>query len=304
MLLAEQMLNGLQFGFMLFLMAAGLTLVFGVMNIINLAHGSLYMVGAFVAASTFASTGSFLLAIVAALVASVATGMLIETTVFRALYRRDHVDQVLATFGLILIFNDAVRILWGNNGLYSGVPQFLSGSVQVLPGLQYPLFRLAIIAVGIVVALLLFLLISKTRTGMLLRAGAVNRTMVGALGVNISLLYTVVFGLGAALAGLSGLMAGPVFTVSSGMGDSVTILALVVIVLGGIGSVRGALIAALLVGLVDTLGRAFLRPLLALVVNTAAAANAGPALASMLIYIMMACILLVRPQGLFPVRSR
>ena len=304
MLVAEQVLNGLQFGFTLFLMAAGLTLVFGIMNIINLAHGSLYMVGAYVSASTFAATGSFLVAVVAAIVATIAIGLVIETTIFRQLYRRDHVDQVLATFGLILVFNDGVRILWGPTGMYSAVPQFLSGSVQVLPGLQYPLFRLAIIAAGAACAVLLFVLISKTRIGMLLRAGAVNRVMVGALGVNIALLYTLVFGLGAALAALSGLMAGPVFTVSSGMGDSVTILALVVIVLGGIGSVRGALVAALLVGLVDTLGRAFLSPALKLVLSSGAADNAGPALASMLIYIMMAGILLVRPQGLFPMRTR
>lgn len=304
MLLAAQILNGLQFGFTLFLMAAGLTLVFGIMNIINLAHGSLYMVGAFVSASTFASTGSFLLAIVAAILATVAIGMLIETTIFRSLYRREHVDQVLATFGLVLIFNDGVRIVWGDTGLYSKVPAFLDGTVNVLPGLPYPAFRLAIIVVGILSAIGVFWLIGRTRVGMLLRAGAVNRTMVGALGVNIGLLYTLVFGLGAALAALSGLMSGPVFTVSSGMGDNVTILALVVIVLGGIGSVQGALIASLLVGLVDTLGRAFLRPLLLLVVNHSAADNAGPALASMLIYIMMAGILLVRPQGLFPMRTR
>jgi branched-chain amino acid transport system permease protein len=304
LLVLEQGLNGVQFGIMLFLMAAGLTLVFGIMNLINLAHGSLYMVGAYICAATFAASGSFLLGVAAALLAALGVGIVVEIVVFRALYKRDHLDQVLATFGLILFFNEMVRIIWGPTALYAAVPHFLSGQVQILPGVPYPAYRLAIIAVGLLVAVLLYLLVAKTRLGMLIRAGASNRVMVGALGVNIALLYTLVFGIGAALAALSGLMAGPIFTVESGMGESVLILAFVVIVIGGIGSIRGAFIAALLVGIVDTMGRAFLRPLLATVMAPAAADNAGPALASMLIYILMATVLFFRPQGLFPPRVR
>ncbi len=304
LLVLEQLLNGLQFGFMLFLMAAGLTLVFGIMNMVNFAHGAIYMIGAFICAWTFKATGSYLLAVVAALGGALVVGVLIEVVVFRALYQRDHLDQVLATFGLILIFNELVRIIWGDTALYSAVPSFLAGRVTVVPGLSYPLYRLAIIGVGGVVALLLYLLVMRTRLGMLIRAGAANRVMIGALGVDIALLFTLLFGLGAMLAGLSGLLAGPVFSVTSGMGDGVLILAVVVIVIGGIGSIRGAFIAALMIGVVDTMGRVFLRPLLALVMSRVAADNAGPALASMLIYILMAVVLYFRPQGLFPPRVR
>jgi branched-chain amino acid transport system permease protein len=303
-LLVEQVLNGVQLGVMLFLMAAGLTLIFGIMNVINLAHGSLYMVGAYVAAVTFAATGSFLIGLGAALLAAMVVGLALEIVVFRALYARDHLDQVLATFGLILFFNEAVRIVWGSTALYTRVPDFLNGRVELLPGAPYPVYRLAIIAVGLAVALWLYLLIVRTRLGMLIRAGAANRVMLGALGINVTLLYTLVFVLGAALAALAGVMAGPIFTVESGMGESVLISAFVVIVIGGIGSIRGAFVAALLVGIVDAVGRAYLRPVMALFMHRAAADNAGPALASMLIYIVMAAVLFVRPQGLFPPRGR
>ncbi|HXQ65523.1 MAG TPA: branched-chain amino acid ABC transporter permease [Alphaproteobacteria bacterium] len=304
LLVLEQGLNGVQFGVMLFLMAAGLTLVFGIMNLINLAHGSLYMIGAYVCAYVFQASGSFLLGIVSALAAAVLVGIVIEVVVFRALYTREHLDQVLATFGLILFFDEMVRIIWGPTALYASIPEFLSGQVEILPGAPFPSYRLAIIVVGLLVALLLYLLVAKTRLGMLIRAGASNRVIVGALGVNVTLLYTFVFALGAALAAFSGLMAGPIFTVESGMGENVLILAFVVIVIGGIGSIRGAFVASLLVGIVDTMGRAFLRPLLATVMAPAAADNAGPALASMLIYILMATVLFFRPQGLFPPRVR
>src|SRR5437764_1612046 len=300
----EQVLNGVQFGVMLFLMSAGLTLIFGIMNLINLAHGSLYMVGAYVAAAVFAATGSFLVGLGAALAAAILVGIAIEIVVFRRLYGRDHLDQVLATFGLILFFNEIVRILFGSTALYMRVPAFLDGRVEILPGSPYPVYRLAIIAVGLLVALLLYLLIARTRIGMLIRAGAANRVMLGALGVNVTVLYTLVFALGAALAALAGVMAGPIFTVESGMGESVLILAFVVIVIGGIGSIRGAFVAGLLVGVVDAVGRAFLRPLLTIFTSSAAAAKFGPALASMLIYILMAAVLFVRPQGLFPARGR
>jgi len=304
LLVLAQALNGIQFGVMLFLMAAGLTLVFGIMNLINLAHGSFYMVGAYAAAATFQTTGSFLAASIAGIGAGAAVGLAVEIAVFRRLYARDHLDQVLATFGLILFFNEMVRIIWGSTALYATVPAFLAGQVEILPGAPYPAYRLAIIAVGLAVAALLYLLVGKTRLGMLIRAGAADRVMLGALGVNVKILYTLVFGLGAALAALAGLMAGPIFTVEAGMGENVLILAFVVIVIGGIGSIRGAFVAALLVGFVDTMGRAFLRPLLATVMTNAAADNAGPALASMLIYLMMAAVLFFRPRGLFPPRTR
>ena len=304
LLVLEQLLNGVQFGVMLFLMAAGLTLVFGIMNLVNFAHGSLYMIGAYLCAYTYVQTGSYILAIIASLGGTLVIGIAIEMIVFRQLYRRDHLDQVLATFGLILFFNEMVRIIWGDTALYSAVPNFLAGRVTLLPGLTYPLYRLAIIVVGFVVALLLYLLVMKTRLGMLIRAGAANRTMVGALGIDIALLFTLLFGLGAMLAALSGLLAGPVFSVTAGMGDGVLILAIVVIVIGGIGSIRGAFIAAILIGVVDTMGRVFLRPVLASVMAKSAADNAGPALASMLIYILMAVVLFFRPQGLFPPRGR
>ena len=303
-LLIEQLLNGVQFGVMLFLMAAGLTLIFGIMNLINLAHGSLYMIGAYIAAVSFAATHSFLLALAAAVAGAIVVGIAIELIVFRALYERDHLDQVLATFGLILFFNEMVRIIWGATALYMQVPPLLSGQVMLLPGVPYPAYRLAIIAVGLLVALLLWLLVSHTRIGMLIRAGSSNRTMLGALGVNVTLLYTLVFGLGAGLAALSGAMAGPIFTVESGMGDDFLILAFVVIVIGGLGSVRGAFVAALLVGVVDMVGRAFLRPLFALLMARSAADSAGPAVASMLIYVLMAAVLFFRPTGLFPQPGR
>ena len=304
LLVLEEALNGIELGIMLFLMAAGLTLIFGIMNLINLAHGSFYMVGAYVSAATFEKTGSFLLALAAGVAAGAVVGVFTEIVVFRTLYRRDHLDQVLATFGLVLFFNEAVRILWGPTALYATVPRFLSGQVDILPGAPYPAYRLAIIVVGLSVAGLLYGLVAKTRIGMLIRAGASNRVMVGALGVNVRLLYTLLFSTGAALAALAGLMAGPIFTVDSGMGDSVMIQAFVVIVIGGIGSIRGAFVAALLVGFVGTMGRAFLSPLLATVMAPSAADNAGPTLASMAIYFLMATVLFFRPQGLFPPQAR
>jgi branched-chain amino acid transport system permease protein len=300
LLVVEQCLNGLQFGVMLFLLAAGLTLVFGIMNLVNLAHGSLYMVGAYLATAAFGWTGSFLLAVVFSLVATLALGMVVEVVALRTLYERDHLDQVLATFGLILFFNEAVAIVWGRAALFTTVPPALSGHVQLLPGLRYPAYRGVIILVGLTVALLLYVVVSRTRMGMLIRAGASNRTMVAALGVNVRLLYTLVFGFGAALAALGGLMAGPIYTVLPGMGDDILIQVLVVIVIGGIGSIRGAFVGAVVVGMVDTLGRAFLKPMLSTALGPSAANDAGPALASMLIYILMAAVLYFRPQGLFP----
>ena len=300
MVVVEQVLNGLQFGVMLFLLAAGLTLVFGIMNLVNLAHGSLYMVGAYLAAAAYGWTGSFLLAAVFALATTLAIGMLLEVLTLRTLYERDHLDQVLATFGLILFFNEAVAIVWGRSALFAAMPRALSGQITLLPGLRYPAYRAVIILVGLAVALLLYLVVNRTRLGMLIRAGASNRTMVAALGVNVRVLYTVVFGFGAALAALGGLMAGPIYTVLPGMGEEILIQVFVVIVIGGIGSIRGALVGAIVVGMVDTLGRAFLKPTLSTVIGPSAANDAGPALASMLIYLLMAAVLYFRPQGLFP----
>jgi len=302
-LLFEQLLNGLQFGVTLFLMAAGLTLVFGIMNFINLAHGALYMVGAYLAVAASQWTGSYLAGAALGLAGALVVGMLVEVVALRALYERDHLDQVLATFGLILFFNELVAILWGRASLYAQLPSWLQGHVELPTGSTYPAYRLAVIAVGLSVALALWYVVTRTRLGMLIRAGAANRTMVAALGVNIRLLYTVVFGAGAALAGLAGLMAGPIYSVQPGMGELILIQVFVVIVIGGIGSVRGALVGALVVGIVDTLGRAFLKPLLGTMLSPTAGEAAGPALASMLIYLLMAVVLAVRPAGLFPARG-
>jgi len=302
-LLLEQILNGFQLGVMLFLMSAGLTLVFGIMNLINLAHGSFYMIGAYVAATVLGETGSFMLGLLVALPAAALVGMLVEFVVLRRLYRRDHLDQVLATFGLILFFNELIRILWGRQPLFMDVPAVLSGTVEIISGAPYPAYRLAIIAVGVLVAALLYLLIGWTRLGMQIRAGASNREMAGALGVNIGLLFTLVFGLGAMLAGLAGVMAGPILAVEVGMGESILIVTFVVIVIGGIGSVRGAVLGALLVGMVDTLGRAYLPELLRRVLPAAYADGVGASLSSMSIYLLMAAVLVWRPRGLFPAQS-
>jgi len=298
-LLAEQTLNGLQFGVMLFLMAAGLTLIFGVMGLINLAHGSLYMIGAFVAATTAAATGSFLLGLAASLAAAAIAGVLIEVTVIRRLYDRDHLDQVLATFALILIFSEGTRWIFGSFPLFLDTPGYLSGTVMLPFGVQYSVYRLALIGVGLVIALGLFLMIARTRLGIRIRAGENDREMIGALGVDISRLYTLVFALGAALAGLAGALIGAIQSVQVGMGEPVLILAFVVIVIGGIGSIKGAFVGALLVGLTDTLGGFLLPRAFALFLEPSQATAAGSALASMSIYILMAAVLLFRPRGLF-----
>jgi branched-chain amino acid transport system permease protein len=298
-LIIEQLLNGLQFGVMLFLMAAGLTLIFGVMGVINLAHGSLYMVGAFACAVVAAATGSFWLGMVASLIGAAFAGAIMEMTIIRRLYSRTHLDQVLATFALILIFSDATRWIFGSFPLYLDIPPLLQGSVTLPGGAQYQLYRLAIIGAGIVVAIGLYWLIAKTRLGMRIRAGESDREMIGALGVNIAKLNTVVFALGAALAGLAGALVGALQSVQVGMGEPVLILAFVVIVIGGIGSVKGALAGAVLVGVVDTMGRFMLPKLFAVFMEPSQAATVGTSLASMLIYVVMAIILTVRPQGLF-----
>ena len=303
LLFLEQTLNGVQFGVFLFLISAGLTLVLGIMNFVNLTHGSLYMLGAYYAATLYSITGSFLLALVVMVPAALLTGILIEVVALRTMYERDHMDQVLATFGLILFFNEAVRLIWGPEAQDMAIPAFLEGNVALIPDAPYPIFRLAIIGTGLFVALCLFLLITRTRIGMLIRAGASNRPMVGALGINIGLLYTLVFGLGAILAGFAGLMSGPITSVEPGMGEDMLILAFVVIVIGGIGSVRGAIVASVIIGIVETVGRSILPFLMTQFIGADAAQTAGPALASMLMYILMAVVLFFRPEGLFPART-
>ncbi len=302
-LLAEQVLNGLQLGVMLFVMAAGLTLVFGVMGLINLAHGSLFMVGAFAAAAVAGATGSFALALVAALAAAAAAGALIEVLVIRRLYDRDHLDQVLATFALILIFSEGTRWIFGSFPLYLNIPDYLSGPVTLPGGIQYPLYRLTLIAIGLLIAAGLFALISKTRLGIQIRAGENDREMIAALGVDITRLYTIVFALGAALAGLAGALVGAIQSVQVGMGEPVLIVAFVVIVIGGIGSIKGALVGAILVGLTDTLGGVLLPEFFKLFMDNSTASSAGSALASMLIYVLMAAVLIWRPTGLFGARA-
>ena len=286
-LFLEQALNGVQLGVMLFLMSAGLTLVFGIMNLINLAHGSLYMLGAFFAAAVTNATGSFLVGVLVAVPATALAGALLERVLLRRFYERTHLDQVLVTFGLILVLNEVVRIIWGGVPLRFSLPPLLNGSVEILAGVPYPVFRLAILAVGLVVALGLYVVIQHTRIGMWIRAGASNRQIAGAMGVDVELVFVLVFSAGAALAGLAGLMAGPILAVQVGMGESILILALVVTVIGGIGSVKGALVAALAIGIIDTFGRVLL----------------SPALGSMIIFIAMAAILAIRPKGLFPVHG-
>jgi branched-chain amino acid transport system permease protein len=303
-LLLVQTLNGLQFGVLLFLLAAGLTLVFGIMDLINLAHGAFYMLGAYFAATLYKLTASFWMAAILALPLTFGLGLAVEVMVLRTMYTRTHLDQVLLTFGLILTFDEGVRLLWGPQSQPFLKPAVLAGQIELFGGLSYPLYRLAIIGVGLAVALVLSLLVTRTRLGMQIRAGASNRQMVGALGVNVKVLFTLVFGLGAALAGLAGLVAGPLVSIEPGMGDTIVILSFVVIVIGGIGSVRGAFFGALLVGLVDTLGRSFLTQLLSAFLAPAPASAVGPALASMLIYIFMAAVLFFRPQGLFPVPGK
>jgi branched-chain amino acid transport system permease protein len=300
-LIFAQLLNGLQFGVLLFLLSAGLTLVLGIMNFINLAHGSLFMMGAYFAAAVFASTHSFLLAALAAVVGAALLGLLLERTILTRLYGRDHLYQVLATFGIILVLNEVVRIIWGQSPVFLNTPDWLSGTVNLF-GLRYPAYRFAIIAVGLAIGLALYFVIHKTRVGMLIRAGASNSAMVSALGTNITRLNALVFAMGAALAGLAGVMAGPILSVQPGMGEPVLILTLVVIVTGGVGSIRGAFFGALIVGIVDTVGRAFLPTILREVVERSMAQAAGPAIASILIYLLMAVVLAFKPQGLFPVK--
>ncbi|MEM9584866.1 MAG: branched-chain amino acid ABC transporter permease [Pseudomonadota bacterium] len=297
------LLNGFQYGMLLFLIAAGLTLVFGVMGFINLAHGVQYMVGAYLLYAFFGLTGSFGLALVLSLLTALAFGLFLEFFIFRHLYDRPHLDQVLATFGIIIFLNELAKVLFGPTTLSIEPPEMLSGSIQLTEQLRYPVYRFATIIAGLVVAGGLFVIVSYTRVGMLIRAGATSPDIVSALGVNIQRLFMIVFGVGAMLAGFAGVIAAPIFAVEPGMGDNILIVAFVVIIIGGIGSIGGAFVAALLVGLLDTLGRSVSVELLSLLFSPSVANQIGPALASMLIYVLMAAILIFRPSGLLPARG-
>jgi branched-chain amino acid transport system permease protein len=302
-LIAEQLLNGLQFGLMLFLIAAGLTLVFGILDILNVAHGSLYMAGAYVAAQTMQVTQSFVAAVVVAAVVTGLVGLVLELVLIRKLVIRDHLAQVLGTFAVILIANDVIKMIWGPAPMMMSMPPALSGPVQLTQDLLYPAYRLLIIAVGLAAALGLYLFVTRTRAGVLVRAGASNRQMATLMGVRVPLLFLGVFVLGAMLAALAGALLGPVTAIQTGMGEQILILVLVCIVIGGIGSMRGAFVGALLVGFVDTAGRAFLPSLLKLFFSPAVASSVGPTLAALSIYILMAVVLVFRPSGLFPARG-
>ncbi len=299
----EQLLNGLGFGLMLFLLAAGLTLVFGIMDTMNLAHGSLYMAGAYIAARVHEASGSFIGAVLVAVLVTILVAALLEALVFRRIYRRDHLAQVLATFGIIYIADDIVKMIWGPSPILAPTPALLAGPVQLFEGLPYPAYRLMLLAVGCAVALGLYLLVSHTRIGMLVRAGASNRAMAEFMGVRVGRVFFFVFALGAGLAALAGALMGPISAVQIGMGEQILIPALVVIVIGGIGSVRGAFVAALLVGMVDTAGRAFLPLLLRAMLPPSLAADLGPALAGIAMYVLMALVLVLKPAGLFPARA-
>ena len=303
-LVAAQLLNGLQLGVLLFLLASGLTLIFGIMDFVNLAHGSLYMVGAYFCATLTEATGSFLLAVALALPATALVGAAVELLVVRRLYRRDHLDHVLATFGLILCFDTLVQILWGPEGMAIRLPAWADGQQHLPGGLVFPTYRLLIIGAGLAVAAGLYVLVARTKLGMRIRAGASNPAMAGALGIDIGLLFTLVFALGAVMAGLAGMMIAPITEASIGMGNEIIITAFVVVIVGGIGSIRGAFVAALLIGLIDTMGRSFLDMGLKLIIDVQAAETSAPALSAMLIYILMAAVLAFRPQGLFPPKAR
>ncbi len=304
MLILVQALNGLQLGVLLFLIAAGLTLVFGVLDVVNLAHGAQYMLGAYLAVTAAAATGSFILALLLAAIGALVGGFILEYLVLRPLLGRSHLEQVLATYGLILVMESGARAIWGSAPVSLSLPHWLEGTVPLGGGQTYPIYRLVLLGVGLAVALLLWLLIEHTRTGMRLRAGATNPVMLGALGVDTRRLFSLVLAFGAMLAGFAGALAAPIVSVQPDMGGTVLILAFVVIVLGGTGSVRGAFAGALLVGLTDTLGRMALSAVLGHALSPAAARQAGPALASMLIYLVMAGVLAFRPQGLLPAPGR
>jgi len=302
-LIAEQLLNGLGYGLMLFLLAAGLTLVFGVMDTMNLAHGSLFTMGAYIGATLSLYTGSFVLAVAGAVVGTVLLALALEIALMRRLYVSDHLVQVVATLGVILIVDDVVKATWGAAPIIAGAPQVFSQPIQITSDWAYPSYRVLVLVAGLAVAALLYALVNHTRLGMLVRAGASNRAMAQMMGVRVKQVFSVIFLLGAALAGLAGALMGPLSAVQNGMGETIMIPALIVIVIGGIGSVRGALVGALLVGTVETIGRAFAPALLKQFMPPALVADTAPALAGMTMYLLMVAVLFFKPRGLFPARG-
>ncbi|MBI2725804.1 MAG: branched-chain amino acid ABC transporter permease [Polaromonas sp.] len=295
----EQTLNGLQLGLMLFLLAAGLTLVFGIMDLINLAHGSLYMFGGFLTVVFMRLTGNFALALPLGIIATGLVGALLEMSLLRRLYGRSHLSQVLATFGLILVSNDVIRFFFGPSAVMLDMPAALSQPLTLANGFSYSSYRLVVIAAGIVTAILLSLLINRTRFGMWIRAGASDRETAQAMGVNIKLVFTLVFALGAMLCALAGGLLGPLFSVQMGMGESIIILAFVVVVIGGMGSIKGAFLGAIAIGFLDTFGRSVLPSVMRTYFPDLSADTMAPAIAAMLTYALMIAVLIWRPQGLF-----
>ena len=297
-LLITQLLNGIQLGLLLFLVASGLTLIFGIMDFINLSHGSFYMLGAFFCASIVAKTGSLIVGVLGAIIAVFAVGALVEYLIVRKLYKNDHLDHVLVTFGLILVFDSLAHIIWGAAGAVIPLPDILNTQISIAT-LIIPTYRLVIIGCGFLVAIALYVLVTHSKLGMLIRAGASNRDMVAALGVNIDRLYLLVFAIGAAMAGFAGLLIAPLTEASIGMGNEIIIIAFVVVIVGGIGSIKGAFYGAILIGFLDTLGRSYLGDFLRLFLSSEAAETAAAPLSAMMIYILMAIILVVKPRGLF-----
>ena len=298
-----QVLNGVQYGLLLFMLAAGLTLIFGIMGVVNLAHGSFYMLGAYLAYSLSGLLGSLTLAILVGALLSVLFGLALEWLLFRHFYQRDHLDQVLLTFGLIYIFEELRSILWGDDVHGVPIPDLLAASIPLTETLSYPVYRLFMSGVCVALAIGLYLLISKTRLGMKIRAGAFNRDMTESLGINIKLIHAVVFALGVGLATIAGMIASPVSSVYPNMGSQVLIMCFVVVVIGGIGSVRGAFVAAMVVGMVDTIWRAFLPLLLRSFLSPTLVSDLAPAMAGLATYALMACVLAFKPAGLFPARG-
>ncbi len=298
-LFIAQLMNSVQLGLLLFLLASGLTLIFGIMDFINLSHGSFYMMGAYFCGSVVARTGSFLAGVITGLVGVFVLGALIEWLIARKLYKEDHLDHVLVTFGLILVMDTLVHLIWGPSGLSIPLPNVLNGQI-VIGTIVFPTYRTLIIVGGLAVAAILYLLVAKTRLGMLIRAGASNRDMVESLGINIDLLFLIVFAIGAAMAGFAGILIAPITEATIGMGNDIIIIAFVVVIVGGIGSIKGAFYAALIIGVIDTMSRSYLDDFLKLLMEPQFAETAAPAISAMLVYILMAAVLAFKPSGLFP----
>jgi branched-chain amino acid transport system permease protein len=301
--IAEQLLHGVGYGLMLFLMAAGLTLVFGIMDTLNLSHGSLFMIGAYVSSTVQQYTGSFLAAVAGSVAGTLLVAAVVERILIRKLYRVDHLVQVVATLGLIFVADDVVIMLWGEAPLMASTPRLLANPVYFAPDWPYPSYRLLVLAAGVAVAVALYWLVTRTKLGMLVRAGASNRQMAELMGLQVQRVFMLVFVMGAALAGLAGALMAPISSVQVGMGEVILVPAFAVIVIGGIGSMRGALIAALMIGIVEAIGKTFGPSILKLWLSPSLVADVLPSLTTMLMYILMIVVLMVKPRGLLPARG-